>query len=229
LLFDHLRLNIGEKSFVCLVGTSGSGKTTLVDLLLALLPPLTGDILINGKSFHQMGEQSWRAMFGYVPQSIFIVDGTVAENIAFGEAPENVDLDWLHRVVALCHLEDFVDAQAEGLNAPVGERGSRLSGGQRQRLGIARALYRDPPILILDESTSSLDGISEKAIIQTLLELRKTKIVISIAHRDSLVRHCDRVILMDQGSVVADGSYAQLSGSSGLFLSLMAELGKVKQ
>jgi ABC-type multidrug transport system fused ATPase/permease subunit len=228
-IFDHLGLTIEGNSFVCLVGTSGSGKTTLVDLLLGLLPPVTGDILINGKSSHEIGEQSWRAMFGYVPQSVYLVDGTIAENIAFGVSPEDVDWDWLRRVVAMCHLDDFVGAQAEGLNAPVGERGSRLSGGQRQRLGIARALYRDPPILILDESTSSLDGISEKAIIQTLLELRKSKTVISIAHRDSLVRHCDRAILIDQGRVVADGTYDQLSGSSALFSSLMAELGMIRQ
>lgn len=228
-IFDHLGLTIEGNSFVCLVGTSGSGKTTLVDLLLGLLPPVRGDILINGESNHEIGERAWREMFGYVPQSVYIVDGTIAENIAFGVSPKDVDWNWLRRVVGMCHLEDFVGAQAEGLNAAVGERGSRLSGGQRQRLGIARALYRDPPILILDESTSSLDGISEKAIIQTLLELRKSKTVISIAHRDSLVRHCDRTILIDQGRVVADGAYDDLSSSSALFSSLMAELGTRKQ
>ena len=126
--------------------------------------------------------------------------------------------------MALCHLEDFVDAQADGLNTEVGERGSKLSGGQRQRIGIARALYRNPPILILDESTSSLDGISERAIIQTLLKLRKTKTVISIAHRGSLIRHCDRVVLIDQGKIIADGNFDQLRSSSGLFASLMSEM-----
>lgn len=223
-IFDHLGLAIEGNSFVCLMGTSGSGKTTLVDLLLGLLPPAKGDILINGESSHESGEQGWRAMFGYVPQSVYIVDGTIAENIAFGISPQNTDWDWLRHVVTLCHLEDFVGAQAEGLSAQVGERGSRLSGGQRQRLGIARALYRDPPILILDESTSSLDGISEQAIIQTLLELRKGKIVISIAHRGSLVRHCDRIILIDQGQIVADGDYESLFRSSPLFASLMSEM-----
>ena len=124
----------------------------------------------------------------------------------------------------MCHLEDFVDAQTRGLDAQVGDRGSRLSGGQRQRLGIARALYRNPPILILDESTSSLDGISERAIIQTLLELRKTKIIISIAHRGALLRHCDRILLVDSGRVVGDGDYSTLDRSSDLFRSLMSEL-----
>ena len=111
----------------------------------------------------------------------------------------------------------------------VGERGSRLSGGQRQRLGIARALYRDPPILILDESTNSLDGISEQAIIQTLLELRNSKTVISIAHHGSTVKHCDRIILIDRGQIVSDGNYEELSSSSPLFASLMSEMEIKKQ
>ena len=221
---DKLQLLIQSNSFICLVGKSGSGKTTIVDLLLGLLPPATGEILINGQPAREVSEKSWRAMFGYVPQSVYIVDGTIAENIAFGTPPENIDWDWLRRVVTLCHLEDFIGKQAEGLNAQVGERGSKLSGGQRQRLGIARALYRNPSILILDESTSSLDGISEQAIIRTLLELRKSKTVISIAHRGSTVKHCDRIILVDQGQIVADGEFEELSRSSPLFASLMSEM-----
>ena len=229
MVVDNLRLTLNANSLVCLVGKSGSGKTTIVDLLLGLLPPAKGDILINEQPAHEVGEQSWRAMFGYVPQSVYIVDGTIAENIAFGIAPKDVDQIRLRHVVKLCHLEDFVEAQEEGINAQVGERGSRLSGGQRQRLGIARALYRDPPILILDESTSSLDGISEQAIIQTLLELRNSKTVISIAHRGSTVKHCDRIILIDSGQIVADGNYEELSRSSPLFASLMSEMEIKKQ
>ena len=229
MVVDNLHLTLKANSLVCLVGKSGSGKTTIVDLLLGLLPPAKGDILINGQPAREVGEQNWRAMFGYVPQSVYIVDGTIAENIAFGIAPEDIDQVWLRGVVKLCHLEDFVGSQPEGLNAQVGERGSKLSGGQRQRLGIARALYRDPSILILDESTSSLDGISEQTIIQTLLELRNSKTVISIAHRGSTVKHCDRVILIDRGQIVADDSYEALSRSSPLFASLMSEMEIQKQ
>ena len=223
-LFDEFSLTINGNTSVCLVGTSGSGKTTIVDLLLGLLPPARGDIRINGKSKHELNDKIWHEMFGYVPQMVYITDGTIAENIAFGIPQNEVNAQRLREVVALCHLEDFVGTQADGLNTAVGERGSKLSGGQRQRIGIARALYRNPPILILDESTSSLDGINERAIIQTLLELRKTKTVISIAHRGSLIKHCDRIVLIDQGKVAADGNFEQLRGSSELFTSLMSEM-----
>ena len=222
-LFDALDLTIGGGSFVCFVGKSGSGKTTMVDLLLGLLPADAGNILVNGKSMRDVRENEWRAIFGYVPQSVYILDGTIADNIAFGVPASEIDRERLQQVVSLCHLEDFVDAQPAGLNAPVGERGSRLSGGQRQRIGIARALFRDPPVLILDESTNSLDGLSEQAIIQTLLGLKKRKTIISIAHRGSLARYADRIVLIDQGRILANGTYDALTLSSPLFASMMAE------
>ena len=221
---ENLNLAVAGNSLTCIVGASGSGKTTIVDVLLGLLPPVGGRILINGKSAQDVGEQGWRAMFGYVPQSVYIIDGTIAENIAFGVDPDGIDWERLNLVVTQCHLEDFVNARAEGLQAQVGENGSKLSGGQRQRLGIARALYRDPPILILDESTNSLDGISEQSILHTLLELKQSKAVICIAHRGSLVKNCDRIILIDHGKVVADGNYEQLTGSSPQFAALMSEI-----
>lgn len=224
LVFTDLTLHLEGNSSICVVGPSGSGKTTLVDLLLGLLEPTAGEILVHGVSRTTMRDQEWREMFGYVPQSVYILDGTIAENIAFGVAAEQVDEDRLRQVVRQCHLEDFVDAKAEGLWTQVGERGSRLSGGQRQRIGIARALYRNPSIIILDESTSSLDGISERAIIDTLSELKKCKTVISIAHRDSLIKHSDRVIVIDHGQVVGDGSYGELLVSSPIFASLVSEL-----
>lgn len=223
-IFENLELTIADNTFVCLVGTSGSGKTTLVDLLLGLLSPDKGEIMINGKSMHDAGEQHWREMFGYVPQSVYIVDGTIAENIVFGIPEKEVDREKLQRMVKLCHLEDFIDSQPDGLDSSVGEQGRKLSGGQRQRVGIARALYRDPPILILDESTSSLDGISEKWIIETLNELKRSKTIISIAHRNSLVRNCDRIVVINHGEVVADGDYLALCRSSSLFATLMSEM-----
>lgn len=223
-VFKDLELTIQGNSFVCFVGTSGSGKTTLVDLLLGLLSPDNGKIVINGKSMQQAGERHWRELFGYVPQSVYMVDGTIAENIAFGIPEIDVDREKLQRIVKLCHLEDFVDSQPGGLDSNVGEQGCKLSGGQRQRVGIARALYRDPPILILDESTSSLDGISEKWIIETLNELKQSKTIISIAHRNSLVRSCDRIIFISHGEVVADGAYLDLCNSSPQFAELMSEL-----
>ena len=223
-VFKDLDLTIEGNSFVCIVGASGSGKTTLVDLLLGLLSADNGEIVINGKSMQQAGELSWRKLFGYVPQFVYIVDGTISENIAFGVPEVDVDREKLQRIVKLCHLEDFINNQVNGLDSDVGEQGCKLSGGQRQRVGIARALYSDPPILILDESTSSLDGISEKWIIETLNELKLSKTVISVAHRSSLVRNCDRVIFISHGDAVADGSYQDLCTNSPQFSELMSEL-----
>ena len=223
-IFENLSVSIACNSFVSLVGPSGSGKSTLVDLLLGLLKPMNGEITVNGKSIMNLGEDSWRKLFSYVPQTVYIVDGTIAENIAFGVSVEDIDWNWMQRVISLCHLEDLINEQANGFHASVGERGSMLSGGQKQRIGIARALYQDAPILILDESTSSLDGITEKAIIKLLHELSKSKTIISISHRDSIVRQCDRVIMIDQGQVLGDGTYEELLHSSSLFSSLMAEL-----
>lgn len=223
-VFREFDLKIEGHGFVCLVGASGSGKTTLVDMLLGLLPPDQGEIRANGVSMREAGEQGWRNMFGYVPQAVYMIDGTIAENIAFGMPEAEIDREKLRRVVKLCHLEDFVDSHPEGLDFQVGEHGSRLSGGQKQRIGIARALYRDPPILILDESTSSLDGISERKIIEALNELSRHKTIISIAHRSSLVRSCGRVIFISHGEVEADGHYEALCRTSPQFLELMSEL-----
>lgn len=228
-LFTDLQLLVAGCQFICIVGSSGAGKTTLVDLLLGLLPPDAGTLLVNGISMHQAGAQHWRSLFGYVPQAVYLTDGTIEENIAFGVASADVDHARLERIVVQCHLEDFISAHPDGLKAHVGERGGKLSGGQRQRLGIARALYRDPPILILDESTSSLDGISEAWIIETLKELKKNKLIISIAHRSSLVRSCDRVIYVNQGSVVADGSFQHLCATYPAFVALMSAMEHTEQ
>lgn len=225
-VFNNLELEIEGNTFVCLVGASGSGKTTLVDLLLGLLLPDKGEIMISGHSIGKTGELKWREMFGYVSQSVYMVDGTIAENIAFGIAEKNVDREKLSRIVKMCHLEDFIDSQPDGLESSVGERGCKLSGGQKQRIGIARALYRDPAILILDESTSSLDGISEKWIIETLGVLKKSKTIITIAHRNSLVRSCDRIVFIERGEIVADGDYSTLCRNSPMFASLMSEMEK---
>lgn len=223
-VFRDFSLEINGCGFVCLVGSSGAGKTTLVDLLLRLMPLGQGEIRVGGAVPGQLGERAWRERFGYVPQSIYMIDGTIAENIAFGVPEGEVDRARLREVIRLCHLEDVVDSRPEGLEFQVGEHGARLSGGQRQRIGIARAIYRDPPILILDESTSSLDGISEKKIIETLSDLKRSKIIISIAHRSSLVRNCDRVVFISHGEIAADGGYEELRRSSPRFNELMSEM-----
>ncbi len=222
-LFRDLSFQIAPKTLVGLAGPSGAGKTTIVDIMLGLLSPHEGEVLLQGVPLHSLGNRELRKIFAYVPQSVYLTDGTIADNIAFGISHADIDWNRLREVVRLCHLEDFVGTKAEGLLAPVGERGARLSGGQRQRIGIARALYESPAILILDESTSSLDGISEQAIIATLMELKQSMTIVTIAHRKSLVQHCDRIILLNQASIAGDGSFKQLMESSPLFSMLMSE------
>lgn len=222
--FKHLSFRIEPRTLVGIAGPSGAGKTTIVDLMLGLLEAQAGTIAIHGTDLKNISASELRKIFAYVPQSIYLIDGTIAENIAFGIPPEEVDREWIARVVELCHLEDFVGTRAEGLLARVGERGARLSGGQRQRIGIARALYEKPSILILDESTSSLDGISERAVIDTLVELKQEITVITVAHRKSLIQHCDRILLLDRGEIVNDGTFEAILEASPLFARLMSEM-----
>ena len=222
-IFENLSANLASGRLHCLVGQSGSGKTTFADLMLGLSMPDRGTILVNGKSIDDIGKHAWRKLFAYVPQSVYILDGTIAENIAFGIHSNKIDSDRLWQAIKSCRLTDLISSLPEGVDSHVGERGSKLSGGQRQRLGIARAIYRDAPILIFDESTSSLDGISEKSIIDTLLSLRNQKMIVAIAHRSSIVRQCDHIILMDRGRILMDGTYQELLSFSPLFASLMAE------
>lgn len=222
--FKSLSFQIAPRTLVGIAGPSGAGKTTIVDLMLGLLDAQGGDVFVEGAKLKTLSNDDLRKIFAYVPQSVYLVDGTIADNIAFGIPPEKIDWDRIREVVRLCHLEDFVGGKAEGLLSPVGERGARLSGGQRQRVGIARALYEKPSILILDESTSSLDGISEQAIVATLMELKQQITIITIAHRKSLIQHCDRIMLLDHGEIVGDGDFRKLMETSSLFAILMSEM-----
>jgi len=223
-ILDNINLTIESKSMVGIVGKSGSGKTTLVDLLLGLMLPDHGEIQLDGETIKQRGEDNWQKTFGYVPQSVYIIDGTIAENIAFGVSEEVIDWKKLERTIHVSDLEEVINTLPGGLNFHVGDRGTKLSGGQRQRIGIARAIYRNAPVLILDESTSSLDGFSEKSIIETLQRLKKSNTVITIAHRSSIVRQCDRIVCIDHGEIVADGDYQSLCQTSPEFVALMSEM-----
>ncbi len=223
-IIEDLSFQIRSCTLVGFVGPSGAGKTTVVDLMLGLLEPNCGEIVVGGRALHEeLNGSELKKLFAYVPQAVYITDGTIADNIAFGISPDEVDWNRIREVVKLCHLEDFVGTRTEGLHAFVGERGARLSGGQRQRIGIARALYVNPSILILDESTNSLDGISEQAIIATLIELKKSMTIVVIAHRKSLVQHCDRVIMISSGKIAADGNFDYLMENSPVFTNLMSE------
>lgn len=199
-------LSIPKCGRVALVGRTGSGKTTLADVILGLLPPAEGLIEVDGVGIERENLASYRQLFGYVPQNIFLTDGTVFQNVAFGVLAEKIDEDAVRRACEAAQLHDFImNDLPERYDTVVGERGIRLSGGQRQRIGIARALYYDPPVLIFDEATSALDVHTERAVYTALDAIAKTRTVITIAHRLETVADAELVVVMEQGQIQERG------------------------
>ena len=216
-----LKLEIPMGARVGFVGATGSGKTTTIDLILGLLSPTTGQLLVDGIPIGQENIRPWQANLGYVPQHIYLADDTVAANIAFGVPPKKFDQGAVERAARLAGIHDFVSTEMEaGYMTLVGERGVRLSGGQRQRIGVARALYRDPKVLLFDEATSALDNLTEKAVMQELWGLGRDRTLIFIAHRLTTVRDCDVIYLFAGGKINACGSYQELMANSADFRSL---------
>lgn len=204
-------LRIRAFTTVAFVGATGSGKTTLIDLILGLLDPSAGEILVDGSAIHAPSVRAWQRAIGYVPQNVFLADDTVLGNIAFGVPSELVDMAAVERAATIAKVEQFVTRELpEGYYTHIGERGVRLSGGQRQRIGIARALYHDPQLLVFDEATSALDNLTEQAVMDAVHQLGRKKTILLVAHRLSTVRHCDEIFLMDQGQIVASGSFDEL-------------------
>ena len=219
---DGITLKIEAGTSIGLIGGTGAGKTTLVDIILGLLSPSEGRMLIDGVDINEANLPSWQQALGYVPQSIFLADTTVAENIALGVAHDAVDHAKVERCARMAQIHDFiVTDMPDGYNTRVGERGVRLSGGQRQRIGIARALYRDPSVLVLDEATSALDTLTEKAVMESVQALSHQKTIIMIAHRLSTVRPCDRIFMLDKGKLVEQGSYEELLKTSHKFKAMV--------
>jgi len=207
---NTLSLEIFANQTVGVVGPSGGGKSTTIDVLLGLIQPQSGALFVDGHLVTDATLRAWQSQIGLVPQSIFLTQGSIAENVAFGIPASDIRLDQVNRAIELAHLSDFVSQLPDGLNTAVGERGIQLSGGQRQRIGIARALYHDPPILVFDEATSSLDGITETYIMNAIHDLGGKKTIIIIAHRLKTVEKCDVLFYLDQGQVIAQGSYQHL-------------------
>ncbi len=207
---NGVSLRIPAGTHVALVGSSGSGKTTTIDVLMGLLYPSRGSLMVDGVRVTPENVKSWRDQLGYVSQNIFLSDGSLLENITLGISEQAVDHHHLQTVLRQSHLEDFVSRLPDGLNTPVGEDGVRLSGGERQRVGIARALYRRPMVLVLDEATSSLDTITERAVNTEVLAACVGITVIIVAHRLSTVRKCDQLVLIESGVVKAVGTYEEL-------------------
>jgi ATP-binding cassette subfamily B protein/ATP-binding cassette subfamily C protein len=190
-------IHSGEK--VAFTGESGSGKTTLVDIIIGIYRPLRGNLYIDGVLIDNSNIRSWRNRIGYIPQDIYLFDGTVAENVTFGSEP---DEEKIISVLKKAKIWDFLETQ-EGLHTRVGEGGIQLSGGQKQRIGIARSLYNDPEVLVLDEATSSLDDATEAEIMDEIYDVSGNKTLIIIAHRLSTVERCDRRIRIEDGEILA--------------------------
>ncbi|MFB2762847.1 ABC transporter ATP-binding protein [Marinobacter shengliensis] len=210
-------MTIGVNKVIGLVGASGSGKSTAIDLLLGLIQPEKGELLVDGEPITVQQLRAWQNSLGFVPQSIFLADSSIRENIAFGLPPELVDEEKVQRAATMAHLDELLAELPDGLNTRVGERGVQLSGGQRQRIGIARALYHDADVLILDEATSALDGITEKLIMDAIHDFSGKKTIIMIAHRLTTVKQCDNIFMLSQGKVVDSGTFDELATRNQVF------------
>jgi ABC-type multidrug transport system fused ATPase/permease subunit len=203
-----LEIRRGER--VAVVGPTGSGKSTLTDILMGLLPPSSGRLLIDGR---EVAAEAWQANIAHVPQSIFLADTSIAENIALGIPAEAVDQARLRAAAAQAQIASFIESLPRGYATTVGERGVRLSGGQRQRIGIARALYKRADVLVFDEATSALDDATERALMETLASLPRDLTIILVAHRLSTTTYCDRVVTVANSSIQEQTTSATSSGS----------------
>jgi ABC-type bacteriocin/lantibiotic exporter with double-glycine peptidase domain len=206
-----ISLNIPKYNSIAIIGSTGSGKSTLIDLVLGLLDADSGHISVDDQVINDKNKREWQNIIGYVPQQIFLIDSSIADNIAFGVPPSEVDMSRVVEVAKMASLHNFIVGNLpQGYLTAVGERGARLSGGQRQRIGIARALYHDPQILVLDEATSSLDSITELAVMESISALAHKVTMITIAHRLSTVKNCDVIYILEDGAIKDCGSYSDL-------------------
>jgi ATP-binding cassette, subfamily B, bacterial PglK len=206
---DDVSLEIPQGHWVAFIGPTGAGKTTLVDLILGLLVPNSGKILVDGRNLHD-NLASWQRNIGYVPQTVYLIDDTVRRNVAFGVPEEEIDDERVWQALRAAQVDQLVRSLPGEFNAIVGEHGDRLSGGERQRLGIARALYRDPEVLVIDEATANLDPLTEAAIVETIGNLRGKKTIIVITHRPAFARNCDCIYMLAQGRLRNSGRYSDL-------------------
>jgi ATP-binding cassette subfamily B protein len=211
----NVTIHKGER--IAFVGSTGSGKSTVLDILMGLLLPTEGFLSVDGQSIKEIDMWTWQKNIAHVPQSIYLADTTLAENIAFGIPRENIDMNRVREAADRAQISRFVSNHPLGFDANVGERGIQLSGGQRQRIGIARALYKRAKILILDEATSALDNVTEQDVMDSIQGLDRNLTIIIVAHRLTTVRHCDVIYELHDGAVVAKGSYEELLRHSKTF------------
>ena len=204
-VLKNINLTIKKGEVIGFIGTSGSGKSTLIDIILGLLKPESGSIYLDDIEITEI-MKPWQKLIGYVPQSIFLSDDNIKNNIAFGILNQAIQNTAIQNAIIDAQLNDFINILPDGMETQVGEQGVRLSGGQRQRIGLARALYNNPEILILDEATSALDNITENSVMETVLKLRGEKTILLVAHRLTTLRFCDRVYKIENGIVEFEGN-----------------------
>lgn len=196
----NISLSIKKNTIIGVIGDSGSGKSTLINLLLGLLKPTKGSIEVNGVKIHQnQNNLKWINNIKFVPQNVYIIDSSIKNNVAFGVKEKNIDKKKLIKALKLANINSLVESSKKGVNLIIGERGSKLSGGQIQRLGIARALYHDSDIILMDEPTSSLDSVTESLILKTIKNLKKYKTIVLVSHKKSSLTICDKIYRIDNG------------------------------
>ncbi len=216
---DGISLQVHRGEFVGICGPTGGGKSTLLDVIIGLLPPDSGSVTVDGRPLG-LDPAWWWDQLGVVSQQVFLTDDTLRRNIAFGRDDDDIDVVRVERAAERAQLADFIATLPDGLDTLVGERGVRLSGGQRQRVAVARALYREPPIIVLDEGTSALDTATETALIHALDAIAADRTLIAVAHRIATLRTADRILVVEEGRITAEGSHEELLRASATFRAL---------
>jgi ATP-binding cassette subfamily B protein len=210
LVLQNLNLTIPKGSRVGFVGSTGSGKSTLIDIIMALLDPIEGSLMVDDVPINSNNSRSWQSHIAHVPQTIFLADSTIAENIALGIMSRNVDLERVRKAAQQAQIADIIESWDKKYDTIVGERGIRLSGGQRQRIGIARALYKQADVIVFDEATSALDNDTERTVMKAINSISKEITLLIIAHRLTTLKDCDQIIELSDGQVSKVGSYEQI-------------------
>jgi ATP-binding cassette subfamily B protein len=218
LVLDCVNLSIPKGARVGFIGRSGSGKSTALDLLMGLLQPTEGDLLIDGKPMNGRLLRSWQMSIAHVPQSIYLSDTTLAENIAFGVPYDSIDMSRVKRAASQAQITEFIESMPNGYSTHVGERGVRLSGGQRQRIAMARALYKQASVLVFDEATSALDSATEKFVMEAIEGLDRELTILIIAHRLTTLQNCDIIVELEHGKIVSMGTYKEMLEKRNLFI-----------
>ena len=209
-VLEGLDLKISKGSRVGIIGRTGSGKSTALDLLMCLLEPTRGQILVDGLPINNDRKRAWQRIVAHVPQSIFLADCSIAENIAFGTSSDQINLERVCEAAKQARISEFIESSPESYGTIVGERGVRLSGGQRQRIGIARALYKQARGLSFDEATSALDSETEQAVMQAIEGLSKELTLFIIAHRLTTLKNCTQIVELGNGGIMRIGSYQDI-------------------